>query len=819
MLTQIQKELGANPENAVEETHSLEDVLRKDMETYDEEIAKDVIATQNAQTRNKVIVSEDGKENAELQDAKRKLENDRAKENEIRRELKEIKDIELMTTTLELAKYLATENARQQLQVAKSHIQAPQPVIQVPYQPQASFQAPASYSYSYAPAVQEVQVPRQPVAMAAPWQHVYPQAMNYAYSPGHVENNPARHEMETFSQARPSSSLHHETQSAPVYVQHIEAAKMPQASFFDEPRYQAPVELPRPGMAVHTEAQSRHVTKPGVAKPRPYIKPRPAAKARPSFQPRPYAQNRLSNNRPEQTTAGLIGRKPTITFPGPTYSPPPFTTRNGRPKHKYTQNGYHAYNNRYGQPSVKAPSGSPALMTFFSDQRQVNPMANLYQSAGLFAQQHTPWYSHSAYRAPVASHEPYHMGGYHNIEKEHGHYDIHVPYIGALSHPAANLHETAQHVAQPSPKQPEVSASKTQVPASHTQNQPTDYIGTQQGVPAQYALPRPEGPSLGAPAPVMYQNPASYSELMPSSKQGIPSYLSPYVVTQPVARVQEQPAPFYPQQSSRPFETMNTDSSNFHGANGPPQQSLQGPGGKVQNPDQVPLGYGLYPLPENAENKMEEDTEEKSLFTSIKDDTERLHDTKKAAEAVTKIENNVGFDPGSIAKLVDFVKQAAEKDVDLSERAMKRDQTIIKRMEIEHVKKSAISGKKTDAGEKKSETGDKKSGIDNKKSEIANKKSDISDTPDAAMNEAKQKLKIDGELLKESQERLQKIKRMELIVTGIEAAKYSAMIRKQEKLNNDVDKMNQYKGAKKTVVGRKGFGKRSDPMVVNDMKK
>ena len=612
ILTQIQKALGADPENAIEETHSLEDVLRKDMETYDEEIAKDVIATQNAQTRNKVIVSEDGKENAELQDAKRKLQNDRAKENEIRRELKEIKDIELMTTTLELAKYLATENARQQLQVAKSHIQAPQPVIQVPYQSQAaSFQAPATYSYSYAPAVQEVQVSRQPVAMAAPWQHVYPQAINYAYNPSHVENNAARHEMESFSQARPSSSLHQETQSAAVHAQYNEASKMPQASFFDEPRYQAPVELPRPGMAVHTEAQSRHVTKPAVVKPRPYIKPRPAAKARPSFQQRPYTQNRLSNARPEQTTASLLGRKPTITFPGPTYSPPPFTTRNGRPKHKYNTNGYNAYNNRYGQPIVKAPSGSPALMTFFSDQRQVSPMANLYQSAGLFAQQHTPWFSHSAYREPVASHEQYHAGGYHNIEKEPAHYDIHVPYIGVLSHPADNQHVIAQHVAQPSSIQPERSASKTQAPASRTQKQPTDYIGTQQGVPAQYALPRPEGPSFGAPAPVMYQSPASYSELIPSSKQGIPSYLSPYAVTQPVARVQEQSAPFYPQQSSRPFETMNTDSSNFHGANGPTQQSLQEPGGKVQNPNEVPLGYGLYPLPENAENKMEQDTEGK----------------------------------------------------------------------------------------------------------------------------------------------------------------------------------------------------------------
>ena len=160
----------------------------------------------------------------------------------------------------------------------------------------------------------------------------------------------------------------------------------------------------------------------------------------------------------------------------------------------------------------------------------------------------------------------------------------------------------------------------------------------------------------------------------------------------------------------------------------------------------------------------------------INEDTEKLSETKQAAMAVTKIENKVGFDPGSIAKLVDFVKQAAQRDVSLSERAMKRDQLTIKRMEIEKVK---------------------------------SKKSDISNESNIATKEAGEKLKIDADLLREAKDRLEKIKKMELIVTSIEAAKYSALNRKQAKLENDVKQMSNYEATKKTVVGRKGFGKRA----------
>ena len=118
-----------------------------------------------------------------------------------------------------------------------------------------------------------------------------------------------------------------------------------------------------------------------------------------------------------------------------------------------------------------------------------------------------------------------------------------------------------------------------------------------------------------------------------------------------------------------------------------------------------------------------------------------MHNTQKAAEAVTHIENKIGFDPGSIAKLVDFVKTAAEKDLELSKKAVSRDESAIKKMEIAGTTRQREMG------------------------------------TNVALNDAKDKLKTDQDILKETKDRLEKIKQMELIVTEIEAAKFSALNR------------------------------------------
>ena len=623
VLTQIQKALGANPENSVEETHALADVLRKDMETYDEEIAKDIIATQNAQTRSKIIVSDDGeKGNNELTNAKRKLQNDRAKEEEIRNELKEIKDIELMTTQLELAKYLATENVRHQVQFAealhRTHVEStPQTTqYQTSYAPttyqqpgsyvqQASYVQPTSNSYSYTPAIQEMSMPAPPPSAVV--QHVFPQAINYAFSPNNAKAGNYRYELANVEKGGNQFGSRQQTPS--YYSNQRETTRLPKTSYAQGPRFQAAIEAPKPSMAVHTDAQSRHVTKPTVTKPKQGWNRRPNILSR--FYPtkvKPYGQAKTTSMNRERPSASLVGRKPSLSFPGPTYSPPPFTTRTDSPRNPYI-NRYRA---KYVKPKVTKRPKNPALASFFNYQQHANPMGNLYHSQGFNAQQHMPLYTHETYKAPVVKPEPYHIGEFHSIEREQPHFNVHSPFIGDVSHPF-NSYQAPEYTAS-AVEQQKQSAAKTQVPAFHTQYTvapATDYMS---GVPFQYALPRPQGPSFGAPSPVVYQVPTSFSESFAASKGDIPSFYAPYYSTPPPAAPQLQSYA----QTARPFEAMNTDSEVFHGSSPPQQNTNQAaPQTKVQNPEKVPLGYGLFPLPDNAEKKMDEDAEGNQTFFKI----------------------------------------------------------------------------------------------------------------------------------------------------------------------------------------------------------
>lgn len=596
VLTQIQKALGANPETSIEETHSLADFLRKNMEEYDQKIAKDILATQNAQTRSKVIVNDDGnKENAELANAKRKLEDDRTKEREIQQELKELKDIELMTTELELAKYLATENARHQVQFARAMTSTrapapPQPASQhIEYAP-ITYQQPAM---TYAPVMdQQPVVMAQPVVMsqpaviATPWQqNMYPQAVSYAYGSSHAGPVGFRNEMDN------SINMYN--------IHRYEASRTPEASLARPASFQQAIETPRPSFAVHTEAQSRHITKPKITKPQQYKTMRPfGTKFYPK--PRPYTQSRVSNGQREHAASSLIGGKPTIIFPGPTYSPPPLMTREGRPKNRKAKTGYKSYSNRYSQ--TKQPS-NPALKSFFTQQHQIPQVNNMYQNPTFLAQQHGPIFTEEVYSIPMATPVNYHVGAYHSVEKEQPRYDLHAPFSSPVHENFGGYHSFESSLQHVNPW--EQSPSKAQIPASNTQfasMQSTDYIGTQHGVPNQYALPRPQGPSYGAPPQVIYQAPASYAETMASSKGGIPSIYAPYyAMPQQIA-----PSQFINYaQTAQPFETMNTDSEAFQGKV-PPQSKAPNAKGNAKEQEDVPLGYGLYPLPENAESKMED---------------------------------------------------------------------------------------------------------------------------------------------------------------------------------------------------------------------
>ena len=582
-MTQIQKALGANPENSVEETHSLANFLRKNMETYDEEIAKDILATQNAQTRSKITVNDDGKkESDELENAKRKLENDRAKEREIQRELKELKDIELMTTELELAKYLATENARHQVQYARA-LSNSQPAAPPPPPPPAPMEyAPITYqqpSFSYMPAP-VVEVPRQPVVMATPWQQ-YSQPITYAYSPSHVASGSFRNEMDVIGNGK----------AANVYSQpSFESVRAPQVSLARPSVFQQAIEAPRPSSAIHTNAQSRHTTKPTISKPKQNRQRRPFS-TRFYPKPRPYTESRVSSSHREQPVASLISRKPTLSFPGPTYSPPPLWARAGGP-----QNQFKSYSSRYNQQRKVTPQSNQALKSFFTQQQHIPSFSNMYQNPTFFAQQHGPLFTEEAYKLPMAVPMHYHIGAYHAIEKEQPHFDIHAPFTSQI--------ENTQEYHMPSADQRELLPSKTQIPAFNTQFHIPDYVRMQNSYANQYALPRPQVPAFVSTPQAIYQTPTSFAETAGSLKGGIPFYSSYYATPQPAAPAQQQYTGY--SQASQPFETMNTDSENFNPSNLPKEKSPIKEVKEKEQQEKVPLGYGLYPLPENAEGKMDD---------------------------------------------------------------------------------------------------------------------------------------------------------------------------------------------------------------------
>ena len=582
VLTQIQKALGANPENAVQETHSLADFLRKNMESYDEEIAKDILATQNAQTRSKVVENDDSaKESAELTNAKRKLQNDRAKEREIQQELKELKDIELITTELELAKYLATENARHQVNYARAIANSRPPPPPPPLAPPPIEYAPITYqqpAFSYMPAP-AADVPRQPAVMAVPWQQ-YPQPINYAYNPNQAMSGRLRNDMDVFGSGK-ASIVYNE----PSY----ESIKVPQASLARPSGFQQAIEVPRPSYAVHTKAQSRHMTKPTISKPKKFKQTKPFS-TRFYPRPRPYAQSRVSSSHREQQASSLIGGKPTMSFPGPTYTPPPLWARAGRPQGRYA-----LYSSKYVQQKAKRPSNK-ALKSFFTQQQRAPYFSNMYQNPAFLAQQHSPLYTEEAYKVPMAPPIHYQVGEYHSVEKEQPHFDIHAPYTSQIL--------STQEYPLPGTYHRELLPSKTQTHLPGTQRQLANYVQPQNGFGSQYALPRQQLAPVVSPAQVIYQTPASFAERVGSSKGGIPFYTPYYSTPQPVPPVQQQYAGY--QQVAQPFETMNTDSESFNPpASAPPQE--QAPVKvKEKEEEKVPLGYGLYPLPENAEGKMDD---------------------------------------------------------------------------------------------------------------------------------------------------------------------------------------------------------------------
>ena len=102
--------------------------------------------------------------------------------------------------------------------------------------------------------------------------------------------------------------------------------------------------------------------------------------------------------------------------------------------------------------------------------------------------------------------------------------------------------------------------------------------------------------------------------------------------------------------------------------------------------------------------------------------------------------------------MVDFVKTAAIKDVKLSKEALEKDKETLRQLENKNniLRKSDIAKKSTD---------------DN-----------------VALDLAKNKLKSDEAVLADAEDRLDKIQKMEMIVTEVEVAKFYASERASDAL-------------------------------------
>lgn len=143
-----------------------------------------------------------------------------------------------------------------------------------------------------------------------------------------------------------------------------------------------------------------------------------------------------------------------------------------------------------------------------------------------------------------------------------------------------------------------------------------------------------------------------------------------------------------------------------------------------------------------------------SSLSLVKEDVEKVKkaegkykEVQVASKAVSGIENAVGLDSESIVKMIDFVKRSAIDDVKQSTDIVNKDINVLKDI------KESIALKKSNVG--------------------------ASDTPplekdNVAFTQAKTKLKDGEQNLAEARDRLDKIKKMEMLVTGIEVAKYYA---------------------------------------------
>ena len=697
------------------------------MEKYDTEIAKDIGLTERAQRRNKII-NDDGTQHVDdMQAVRRKLEEDKAKEQEIRTELKELKNIELMTTGLELAKYLALEKSKHDLQIAQAVTRSRasadhdaniaqqalsqsgpftgwQPVYQQP--PYASFSGyPTSNKYPsepsiYAPpqnALQTSSVAQQiPLNAELPAQHI-PEAASVRQQPAAYTNSPAVEsqfkpaQMPDIPNAAlqpPSSSF----QARPQYIPEVASAVQQSSSIVNKataesqfssnqipgtssaaqqtpstntelyPQYMAEVasfgQQPvsyvyntaaesqfRPNKISETAAQSRHITKtvaiqraPGPSRiSRPFYNKNILSKRpKPWHKPIRLISNPSAKVKNQYGNANYLEGFPSkLTFPGPTYSPPPITVKVVKPTYIPVKT-YAQYPTSYqSQTNLNIPQSflNQGLVSFFSSQKQLQPYESWYKMSEMNTGKTYPSYQTQYLMLPFSQAAP-------------------QPTTIASLNAAPSSTFVEQHVNGYSPS----ASYLTNVPSSPV-SQATKSGSSKHEIHSVKAIPpastinehEPSAiPDENAKATTYSNHPPSIStELPAASKAAVPSYTTynnnkplsaaqqplPALIPKPITQYYGGPYQLHPVSS---HEILDTDDSNFHGSsynnnnnnnnnfnngqqsaeqqhasNGGQQPASNGEQQTAPNGEQVPLAFGLFPLPEGKGQDMQSANESK----------------------------------------------------------------------------------------------------------------------------------------------------------------------------------------------------------------
>lgn len=444
-LTALELKVGIDPENLVTNTHNYVESLQAEKQKVDSAMRRNMVLAARPQEFNDIIKKK-SQVPIDVVAARRQLQIDKEKINEINTELKQLKDIELMATGLEVAKYLAKEKARHNFEVAVARSKLGHPEkshqTQVPSSPKpAPPPAPSMLlpgpvqpliTSSYQPPVPQIDQ-RQPQMAMFPYAAVYTPQIIPSHPVVQMFTKPqVQNPLPGFNQPFMGEQRHHTKPVAnPVYQQplnqYFSNFIQPNAgfgSFVTRPQYsvapplfnvykqmtQTPLTFNRPHTPKpaepehHVEADQKHIQSSYA----PIFTFKPFQNYHPVTVPfiasytQSFKENKVGladhENNKNEHHQGNNGNHDdwggALSFPGDTYSPPPSWIQT--PKASNMRNkpsSPPSYSQTYQKPPINNLVSRPAIpLTAIANQPQTqqNPPtvpAQAYQTPQTVQQQ------------------------------------------------------------------------------------------------------------------------------------------------------------------------------------------------------------------------------------------------------------------------------------------------------------------------------------------------------------------------------------------------------------------------------------------------